>query len=220
MIRNFNFKKYNLFLVLTFFSVNIFGQNDNWALKKQENGISVYSRQAENSELKELKSVQVVKTSLSGIVSLLNDFESYPEWVYKCGKSTTYKRINETEVIHYQTVVAPWPADNRDFVVDVKLTQDSLTKIVVIRADCKPDMIPEVKDHVRIKLFKASWTLKPLKNGSVEVTYQLLVDPGGFVPAWIINLAVVDGPYETSLKLKDWVKKEKYQKAQVSYIKE
>jgi hypothetical protein len=52
------------------------------------------------------------------------------------------------------------------------------------------------------------------------VTYQLLVDPAGYVPAWIINLAVVDGPYETALHLRDWVEKKKYKEAVVPYIKE
>jgi hypothetical protein len=211
------------FLVFFFLGISVFrmpAQKGEWTLKKNENGISVYARSSENSGFKELKSVVVLKTSLSSIVSLLNDFESYPFWVYKCGRSTTLKKISETEVMHYQTVVAPWPADNRDFVVDVRLIQDPATKKIIIKSECKPDYIPEVPDHVRIREFKASWILVPLADGMVEVTYQLLVDPGGYVPAWIINLAVVDGPYETSLKLKDWVKKKKYQEAVIPYIKE
>jgi ribosome-associated toxin RatA of RatAB toxin-antitoxin module len=216
------FKKIKLFFFILCLVQSLpgFSQGSGWELKKNENGISVYTRGAEDSDFKELKSVVVLKTSLSSIVALLNDFESYPQWVFRCGKSSTLKRISETEVMHYQTVTAPWPVDNRDFVVDVKLTQDQVTKVVVIKSESKPDYIPEAKDHVRIKKFRASWTLTPLKDGSVEVTYQLLVDPSGYVPAWIINLAVVDGPYETSLHLKDWVKKDKYQKAIVSYIKE
>lgn len=213
-------KKQLLFFLL--FQFNLFSSfaQKEWSLKKNENGISVYTRQAENSAFKELKSVVILKTSLSSIVSLLNDWESYPLWVYKCGKSSTLKKISETEVIHYQTVVAPWPVDNRDFVVNVKLVQDPVTKKIVIQSECKPDFIPAKANHIRIREFKASWTMVPLKDGTVEVTYQLLVDPGGFVPAWIINLAVVDGPYETTLNLKDWVKKDKYQKAVVPYIKE
>jgi hypothetical protein len=195
-------------------------KGSDWTLKKNESGIAVYTRDAEGSDFKELKAVTYVKTSLSSIVSLLNDWDTYPQWVYKCGKSTTLKKISETEVMHYQTVVAPWPVDSRDFVVNVKLTQDPVSKIVSIVSTCKPDYIPKVPDYVRITEFKASWTLIPLKDGTIQVTYQLLVNPGGYVPAWLVNLAVIDGPFDTTLHFKDWVMKKKYQEAVVPFIKD
>jgi hypothetical protein len=142
--------------------------------------------------------------------------DSYPQWVYKCGKSSTIKKISETEVIHYQTVVAPWPVDNRDFVVNVRLSQDPASKVITIISTSKPDYILKVAEHVRITEFKASWTLSPKKDGTIEVVYQLLVNPGGYVPAWLVNLAVVEGPYETTLHLKEWVMKKKISGSQNS----
>jgi hypothetical protein len=50
------------------------------------------------------------------------------------------------------------------------------------------------------------------------VEYQLLVNPGGNVPAWIVNMAVIDGPFETGVNMREWIKKEVYQKAKLSYI--
>lgn len=195
-------------------------EQSDWTLKKYESGIAVYTRTAASSSYKELKAVTTVKTSLHSIVALLNDWDAYPQWVYRCGKSSTIRRISETEVIHYQTVEAPWPVDSRDFVVDVKLTQDPVTKTITIASACKPDYIPKVDGFVRITEFNASWTLIPKKDGSVEVTYQLLVNPGGYVPAWLVNLAVIDGPFDTTLHFKDWIMKEKYQKASVPFIKD
>ena len=199
---------------------NTVAAQSDWQLKKYESGIAVYTRTAANSDFKELKAVTTVKTSLHSIVALLNDWDTYPQWVYRCGKSSTIRRISETEVIHYQTVEAPWPVDSRDFVVDVKLTQDPSSKAITIASTCKPTYIPKVDGYVRITEFKASWTLIPLKDGSIQVIYQLLVDPGGYVPAWLVNLAVVDGPFETTLHFKDWIMKEKYQKASVPFIKD
>jgi hypothetical protein len=140
--------------------------------------------------------------------------------VYRCGKSSTLKKISDTELIHYQTVVAPWPVDSRDFVVNVKTVQDEKTKIVTIKSTCKPTYIPKMPGFVRITEFNASWTLIPMKDGTVEIIYQLLVNPGGYVPAWIVNLAVIDGPFTTAVNLRDRVLKEKYQKTKYSFIKE
>lgn len=194
--------------------------NSDWEIKKNENGITVYSRKTENSDFLELKCITHIETSLTSIVALLNDWETYPQWVYRCQKSTTLKTINQNQLIHYQTITVPWPAQDRDFVVNVQLSQDEKTKTVIQKAICKADFIHPIADYVRIKVFNATWTLIPNKDGTVELIYQLLVDPGGNIPAWIVNLAAVDGPYETTLHLKEWVKKEKYQKAKLPLIKE
>jgi hypothetical protein len=191
-----------------------------WQLKKDESGIAVYSRKTVNSNFKELKSIAYVKTSLSSIVALLDDWDTYTQWVYKCGASKTLKRINTTELIHYQTVVAPWPAENRDFVVNVTFAQDEKTKVVTIKSVCNANYIPSVAHHVRITEFNACWTLIPSKDGVIQINYQLMVNPGGYVPAWIVNMAAIDGPFETMVHFKEFIVKEKYQKAKVSFIKE
>ncbi len=213
---------FKIFLIFnfTFFNFSFHKKDESWQLKKFENGIAIYTRTAQNSKFKELKSITTVNCSLSSIVSLLNDWDTYPKWVYKCGKSVTLKKINNKEVIHYQTVIAPWPVENRDFVVNVKLQQNETTKTIVINSISIANYIPPILNHVRIQEFKASWTLIPLKNGSTEVIYQLLVNPGGNIPAWLVNLAVVDGPYETCLNFKKQILQEKYQKATVDYIEE
>ena len=205
-----------------FISVTCLSQSTkfDWQIKKEESGISVYSRKTINSNFRELKSVAYIKTSLSSIVALIDDWDTYTQWVYKCGESKTLKRISNTELIHYQTVVAPWPAENRDFVVNVKFAQDEKTKIVTIKSTCWADFIPRVDHHVRITEFSACWTLIPFKDGIVQINYQLLVHPGGYVPAWLVNMAAVDGPFETMVHFKEWIVKEKYQKAKIPFIKE
>lgn len=207
-----------LFIYMSFCSFNI--PKGDWQLKKYENGIAVYIRDDENSAFKELKAVANLDASLSAIVALLYDWDSYPQWVYQCGKSSTVKIINEKELIHYQTVLAPWPAENRDFIVNIKIEQDKISRAVTIRSYALGQYMPALPDYVRITKFNASWVLTPQKNGTIEIVYQLLVDPGGYVPAWIVNLAVVDGPYETLNNMKTWVLKDKYQKIKIPFILE
>jgi ribosome-associated toxin RatA of RatAB toxin-antitoxin module len=205
-----------IFTVLTAFTTF---END-WVLKKQGEEVRVYNRSLDTTTIKELKAVTQIKTSLSSIIALLNDRETYPQWVYKCGESRLIKKISDEEGIYYQNVVAPWPVDNRDFVVDVKVWQEADTKVVHQTSTCIPDYIPKKEGHVRITQFKALWTLTPLKNGMVNCEYELLVNPGGSIPIWLVNIAATDGPYETTVNLRTWVLKDKYQKTKFSFIKE
>ena len=116
--------------------------------------------------------------------------------------------------------MAPWPIDNRDFVVNVKVQQDAKTKVVTQVSTNMPTFIKKKDGHVRITQFQALWTLTPMKNGIVNCEYQLLVNPGGNIPAWLVNLAAVDGPFETTLNMREWVFKDKYQKATFPFISE
>ena len=207
-----------LLFSLSFISFSSFQTTSNWELKKFENGISIYTRETANSKYKELKAVFQIKTSLSSIVALLNDVESYPQWVYRCETSKILLKTSEKHLIRYQTIVAPWPVDNRDVVLEVNYSQDEKTKIVYQKVNALPNYAPKVAGHVRIPEFRATWTLNPLKNGIVEIQYELLVNPGGVIPAWLVNMAMIDGPYDTSLNMKTWLMKEKYQKTVYSFI--
>lgn len=212
-------------LIATFFFYSLFTFSQNksetvWQLKKVENGVTVYTKDLENTNIKELKSVFQVKSSLSALVALLNDSQSFPQWAYRCGACSTLKKISDTEFIRYQTVVAPWPVDDRDFVVNVKVNQEPLSKIVTQTVSIFSGFIPEKEGFERIKIFKGLWTLSPLKNGFINVEYQLLVDPGGSIPAWLVNMSAVEGPIENAVSMKTMLLKDKYKNAVLSYIHE
>jgi hypothetical protein len=211
---------FSALLLCTICCTSFIDTTNDWVLKKYGNGVAVYNREVPGSTIKELKAVTQLQTSLSSIITLLEDRETYPEWVYKCGKSYQVKKISDSEGIYYQNVVAPWPVDNRDFVVLVKVTQDAKTKVVTQTSKVIKGILPEVSGTVRVTEFNALWTLTPIKNGMVNCEYQLLVNPGGSIPAWLINLAAIDGPYETTVNLRSWVFKDKYQKSHLSFIKE
>lgn len=189
-----------------------------WVLKKQEDGVTVYNRSVSSSALKEIKAVTQIKSSLSSIIALLSDRESFPQWVYKCETAHTVKKIDETEAICYQNVVAPWPIDNRDILINVKVKQDPVTKVVLQKATSVANYLPPVENHIRINVFTATWKLTPLKNGIVNCEYLLLFDPGGSLPAWLINMASTDGPYETTHNMHAMITKEKYQNTHYDFI--
>jgi len=48
----------------------------------------------------------------------------------------------------------------------------------------------------------------------------MLVDPGGTIPAWIVNPLLAGGPLESFQKLRDLVMLEKNQGVELSWIEE
>ncbi len=161
-------------LCLLFISLVSYSQSDSngWYLYKRENGISLFSRKVAKSGIKELRSVVTIKTSLNSIVALLYDWDSYPKWNYRCEESKTLKIISETELIHYQSIEAPWPVEDQDFVITIKISQDEKTKVVTIKSDNNANYIPPFPNRKRIMEFEAKWTLLYTKGYSLKTTYS------------------------------------------------
>lgn len=197
------------------------GQKDSeWKLKKDADGIKVYYRKSEDSRINELKLTTTVESSLSALVSLLRDVPNYTTWIYKCVVSEPLGNSSPQEGRYYTQLDFPWPLSDRDFVAQSVLSQDPETKIVEIHSTGLPDQLEEKKGAVRIKTLKLYWKFTPLPKGKVQIDYELLSDPGGMLPKWLINMALDQGPTKTILALRQEIQKEKYQNNQLDYIKE
>jgi hypothetical protein len=62
--------------------------------------------------------------------------------------------------------------------------------------------------------------LTPGPNGEVTVSYKLRLDSGGKIPDWMVNLFIIKGPYESTLKMRERVESGKYDGAKFSFLKE
>ena len=122
--------------------------------------------------------------------------------------------------MYYSEVDIPWPASNRDFIVRLKVTQDERTKAVTVEGENKPALLPENKNIVRIRQSYSKWLITPLQNGHVQIEYLLQVDPGGTVPAWLINMFATTGPFESFQKLRMQVKKTSYSHVNLPFIRD
>ena len=99
----------------------------------------------------------------------------------------------------------PWPIKNRDHISKLTVSFPSSTSIKV-GIESFPDYIPKKDGVVRVKIFFGFWLFEEIEGG-VKVTQQLNGDPGGYLPAFIVNSMLVKAPYDTFLKLKKYLDK-------------
>lgn len=191
-----------------------------WELKMDKEGIQVFMKKMDNSPLKAVKTVCVINTSLTPLINVLLDINSSADWVYATKKISLLKQVSLSELIYYSELDIPWPVTNRDFIVMLAVTQDPKTKVVSVVGYNKPDYLPAYKNIVRIQHSYSKWLITPLQNGQVKIEYILEVNPGGAVPAWLINLFAGKGPFETFKKLREQVKKPVYRYTVLPFIKD
>jgi hypothetical protein len=60
---------------------------------------------------------------------------------------------------------------------------------------------PPPDNVIRVPYFEASWKVTQ-QGKNLNAIYTLHIDPGGIVPAWLVNMAMADGPYVSFRNLK------------------
>ncbi|MDP9041572.1 MAG: START domain-containing protein, partial [Bacteroidota bacterium] len=116
-------------ILLTSLSLNA---QDGWVLKKEKDNIKVYSRGNGKSKINELKVEMVLNANLSEIAAFILDIENYPKWSRNLKTSYVLKQISDGELYFYTEVKSPWPANNRDLVVHLKILQDTISRTMSI----------------------------------------------------------------------------------------
>ncbi len=208
-------KLLNLKLLILLLTTVSFAQNaPQWRFIKEVEGVKVYFRESEGSNIKEVKMQTTFNANLSSIVECLKDVDRYPKWVYKATYSKTVSKYSENDVIYYNYIDFPWPMQDRDIVIQSKITQDANTRIITSESFAKWEAEPFRKDVVRIQEFKSKWTFTPLGAGKVAGEYVFRSNPGGSLPAWLVNLGLDEGPLKTLKGFKSLLQDSKYKNVQ------
>jgi hypothetical protein len=200
--------KKKIFLFVALFSMlSCVMAQEKWDLKKDENGIEVYTRKAAKGNIKELRVVCQLDATEAQLLSALENIGDYNSWVYSNKKSTILKTLNSGSIIYYTQSHLPWPIKDRDLVVQLSI--NPTTDVLNIEAKSLPDYIPGEKDFIRVPYSLALWKVTQAPNNKIDVDYTFSVDPGGSIPSWIVNATLTIGPYNSFVKLREVLKAHK-----------
>lgn len=193
------------FIWVTLFVIPSFGQTD-CVLRKDRDNVKVYTCNAANTKIKSLKTVFEVQATLQQVIDIVLNVDDYNNWQYHTINAHVLERKSETELIYYTEIVSPWPVSNRDLVVALKIEYHT-PEHIVIYANSIPDYIPEKEGIVRVPMSKSQWTVKSVGGTSLSVEFTMLINPGGSIPAWLINMVADEAPYESFRNFKNKIEK-------------
>ncbi|XNH23244.1 START domain-containing protein [Vibrio cyclitrophicus] len=108
---------------------------------------------------------------------------------------------------------------DREAIVENYIEQDPNTLTVMITQHGRPNYQPnDNKRIVRVAHLESRWILTPLDNNTTHISYQVLSDPGGSIPSWLINMVAVSQPYKTLLGLSEMLESEEYTDRRLDFI--
>lgn len=175
-----------------------------WSLKKEADGIKVYTRVVPSSALREFRGEVEVAASPERVVQVLKDAGAFRKWMPDVVKSELLKST-DTDQYHYLENAAPWPVSHRDGIYHFTYQRSSdAIATVRVRVEAVPNYQPERDGIVRVPRAEGAWTLVPTSKGT-NVAYQMLAVPGGSIPNWLANQTVVDTPFKTLKGLRAYI---------------
>ena len=165
------------------------------------NGIRVFECDLEDSKLNAVKADFEIDATLCQYASMVLDIDNYPKWNFEARGVYLVKKISPTELIYYTEVDAPWPIQDRDIVLHLKVLQHPETQRLKVLLQALNGVLPEKDGLVRIKDYWSELHVIPIAEKKSKVEYYLELDPGGDIPAWVVNLICAKIPLNTFVNL-------------------
>jgi START domain len=191
--------------ILAVLSSGIAMADEGWALIRDSDGITVFTRHIEGSPIKELMAVGKMKTAVSRLVEIQFDVAGQTRWVPLCNSARLVKKVSDSQFQLYRKIDNPWPVADRDYVVDVELQMNQETGAAQVEYQEVLGVVPAQKCCVRMERLRGYWKFVPLENGLVEVTYRMHLLPGGGSPAAFVNMSMATIGTNTFKALSEYV---------------
>lgn len=191
-----------------------------WNLKKQKDGIAVYTAKLEDSKFKSIRVVCEFQGSLSQLVSILMQPNLQPEWVIATKQANLLKQLSSSRIYYYAEAVLPWPMSNRDMVIDLSMSQHPISKLLTIHANTIDHILPVKDGKQRVPISQATWLVQPLPDNKISIDYQIKIDPGGGIPPWMVNLFIAKAPFESFKNLSKLLSDKRFKGQHFDFLKD
>lgn len=203
-----------IFLIAAISIAAAWAADDGWKKTGESNGIVSFARPATRSGVYEIKAVGIVDAPIAVVEAVIRDISVMPQYIYLCKESfiiNTPEMRSDGDVIHFYSLTdLPFPLSNRDVVAKALWSVDKTTGTIYCHSEGVKTAYKQDKDVVRMPLSITDCMLVPRGADKTEVTYQVLGDPGGKLPHFLINMLTKHYGIKTIADLRQMVKKDKF----------
>lgn len=170
--------------------------DEEWRFVYESDGITVHKRIKEDTIFLEFKSTGNLRGEISGYLSVILNTEIMPDWAPQCFEARDVERINEWETIIYVACNGVWPVADRDYVAKRTIITNPKKSTVCVNVNLiENPNVPDIKSRVHIPYLQCCWILKWIDPVNTHVELRVCVDPGGWLPAWLVNWGYRWVPY-------------------------
>lgn len=161
-----------------------------WREIADEEGIKVYQREAPGTSFVSFRGIGVVEADIFDVYAVIFDIKNKTSLLSNCLDYQLLQYKGLGNLVVYTRTGAPFIfISDRDSVLETRVSFENEKKRIVATFQKTDDSIfPPLDDAVRTKALKGGWILEAQADGNTRITYEVNADPGGLLPAWLVNL--------------------------------
>ncbi len=180
--------------------------DEGWSWMYNKDGIEGWRRSTNDSKFHEWRGEGLIEANFYRVVAVYMDSNRSDEWVADCVTSIEVEKPDIDHQVTYNRTHLPRPFSDRDFIWGEEYIYDMEkgTCYDTMKSIDHPDY-PEVEGVVRGTLLSSSFYAKYIDEETTFVEVRILVDPGGRLPAWLVNAITRSWPYVTFRDLREQV---------------
>lgn len=156
-------------------------------------GVRTWVRRTDDSPVKAFRGETEVHEPVPNVLALMADIPHLETWVYQIESAQRPAGFSPDHT--YARFHGIWPASDRDVLMRSTVSQQADGSVVV--ASRQVAGYPAQSGFVRIPFLRNTFRLVPLPEGWTRIEFETQVDPGGLVPAWLVNLFSTKAPVVT-----------------------
>lgn len=181
-----------LFCILLLSTTLAFAKDQSWKEVFKKDGITIYGGK-KVAGLIPFKAVGQINHPIKDLVGLLNDYKSKHEWAPKLKKVTMHKQLGADHYIFSEYYKTPWPAYDREFLLEGKLIQQG--NQYIFDAKSTQDMSFADSSYVQADVRKLTLILTAVDSTKTHISFEFFGDIKGWIPHWLVNIIQKKWPY-------------------------
>lgn len=174
-----------------------------WQRSHEKHGIAVSRRAVPGMSLVAFRADGRVEAPLLKVAQVIADSSRGPEWVDSLAEARKLRSIGPLEFIEYNRFAMPLFIKDRDFVTRVTVEPEPSQRQVTIRFVSVDDpALSPARRYVRANLIYSTFALQEEGPAATAVRAEILADPRGALPKWVVNYFQKSWPVKTLLALR------------------
>jgi len=173
---------------------NCFAEENEWELRKNKNGIKVFTKEREDTHIYMYKVITRFAANPEKIYRQVVDFRENLKYMELVDSMELLVDQRDKRYRNYMHFDMPWPVKNREMVMEMKVqfTKDG----IYLESHNVAGVLRKNEETIPIKDFREKWKIEESMNGNdSKITVTGWVNPGGAIPVWVVNLFSAQTPY-------------------------
>ncbi len=173
----------------------LIGAAADWESVSRDEALEVEAQSRPDSAIRQLRARGVIPATPATVRAVVAAVDRYPEFMPYVKESRILGVDGAVTTVYQRLAFGLIGLSDRDYVIDITESADTDRQGRAIYGRRwrlgDSSRIPERSSTVRLAVNRGYWRLAPDETSaaSTRATYCLFTDPGGALPAWIVNQA-------------------------------